>query len=54
MAVKNVGTLIREARTAKKLSQEQLAGSVDGLSGNDVGKAESELESLSAILSISL
>ena len=40
MAVKNVGTLIREARTAKKLSQEQLAGSVDGLSGNDVGKAE--------------
>ena len=40
MALKNVGTLIREARTAKKLSQEQLAGSVDGLSGNDVGKAE--------------
>lgn len=40
MAAKNVGTLIREARTAKKLSQEQLAGNVDGLSGNDVGKAE--------------
>ena len=40
MAVKNVGTLIREARTAKKLSQEQLASEVDGLTGNDVGKAE--------------
>ena len=40
MAAKNVGTLIREARTAKKLSQEQLAGAVDGISGSDVGKAE--------------
>ncbi len=40
MAVKKVGTLIREARTAKKLSQEQLAGEIDGLSGSDIGKAE--------------
>ena len=40
MAIKNVGTLIREARTAKKLSQEQLANGIDGLSGSDIGKAE--------------
>ena len=40
MAAKNVGTLIREARTAKKLSQEQLAGGIEGLSGSDIGKAE--------------
>ena len=40
MAAKKVGTLIREARTAKKLSQEQLAAQVDGLSGSDIGKAE--------------
>lgn len=40
MAVKKVGTLIREARTAKKLSQEQLASEINGLSGSDIGKAE--------------
>lgn len=40
MAVKKVGTLIREARTAKKLSQEQLASGINGLSGSDIGKAE--------------
>ena len=40
MAAKNVGTLIREARTSKKLSQELLAGGIEGLSGNDIGKAE--------------
>ena len=40
MAVKKVGTLIREARTAKKFSQEQLASEIDGLSGSDIGKAE--------------
>lgn len=40
MAIKNVGTLIREARTAKKLSQEQLANGIDGLSGSEIGKAE--------------
>ena len=36
----NVGTLIRDARTAKKLSQEQLASQIDGLSASDVSKAE--------------
>ena len=40
MAAKNVGTLIKEARTAKKYSQEQVASQVDGLSGSDLGKAE--------------
>ena len=40
MAGKKVGTLIREARTEKKLSQEQLASGIDGLSGSDIGKAE--------------
>ena len=40
MAVKKVGTLIREARTAKKCSQEQLASEINGLSGSDIGKAE--------------
>ncbi len=40
MAVKNKGTLIKEARTAKKLSQESLAAAIDGLSGSDIGKAE--------------
>ena len=40
MAVKNVGTLIKEGRTAKKLSQEQVASQIDGLSGPDIGKAE--------------
>ena len=40
MAVKKVGPLIREARTAKKLSQEQLASGIDGLSGSEIGKAE--------------
>ena len=38
--MKKVGTLIREARTAKKLSQEQLASEINGLSGSDIGKAE--------------
>ena len=40
MAVKKVGTLIREARTAKKYSQEQLASEINRLSGSDIGKAE--------------
>ena len=47
MAVKKVGTLIREARTAKKLSQEQLASGIDGLSGSDIGKAERGEKNLS-------
>lgn len=40
MAAKNVGTLILEARSAKKLSQTALANEVGGLSGSDIGKAE--------------
>ncbi len=40
MAAKNVGTLILEARTAKKISQTALASEVGGLSGSDIGKAE--------------
>lgn len=35
-----VGPLIKEARTKAKLSQEALAGQIDGLSASDVGKAE--------------
>ena len=40
MAVKNVGTLIREGRMAKNLSQEKLAGSIEGLTASDISKAE--------------
>lgn len=40
MAVKNVGTLIREARMAKGLSQEKLASGIDGLTASDISKAE--------------
>jgi len=35
-----VGPLIKEARTKAKLSQEALAGQIDGLSASDIGKAE--------------
>ena len=35
-----VGTLIREARTNAGLTQEQLAGKVEGLSASDISKAE--------------
>lgn len=35
-----VGTLIKEARAKAGLSQEKLAGLIDGLSASDVGKAE--------------
>lgn len=35
-----VGPLIKEARTKAKLSQESLAGQIDGLSASDLGKAE--------------
>ena len=60
MAAKNVGTLIREARTAKKISQEQLASEINGLSGNDIGKAErgekeltqTQLKSIAKVLGI--
>ena len=40
MAKKNVGTLIKEARTAAGLSQTALAEKVDGVSASDIGKAE--------------
>ncbi|MCR5136074.1 MAG: helix-turn-helix domain-containing protein [Oscillospiraceae bacterium] len=43
----NVGTLIKDARTAKKLSQEQLAAQIDGLSASDVSKAERGEKALS-------
>ena len=35
-----VGPLIKEARSKAKLSQEALASQIDGLSANDLGKAE--------------
>ena len=40
MAAKKVGTLIKEARTAAGLTQEQLARKVTGASATDVGKVE--------------
>ena len=36
---KKVGTLIKEARTAAGLTQEQLAKKISGLSAADIGKA---------------
>lgn len=35
-----VGPLIKQARTNAKLTQEQLASAVDGVSASDIGKAE--------------
>ena len=35
-----IGPLIKEARSKAKLSQETLASQIDGLSANDLGKAE--------------
>lgn len=35
-----VGTLIKEARTGAKLTQTQLAELIDGVSANDISKAE--------------
>ncbi len=35
-----VGPLIKEARTAAKLSQESLAKQIDGVTASDIGKAE--------------
>ena len=40
MATKKVGELIKEARTAAKLTQAQLAAEVTGLEAADIGKAE--------------
>ena len=40
MATKKVGTLIKEARTAAGLTQEQLARKISGLSASDISAAE--------------
>ena len=40
MAVKKVGTLIKEARTQADLTQEQLARKISGLSSSDISLAE--------------
>ena len=40
MATKKVGTLIKEARTAAGLTQEQLARKIAGLSASDISAAE--------------
>ena len=40
MAQKKVGELIKEARTKKGLSQEKLAGMIEGLSASELSKAE--------------
>ena len=40
MAAKNVGTLIKEARTNADLTQEQLARKISGLSASDISLAE--------------
>ena len=40
MAAKKVGTLIKEARTAAGLTQEQLARKIAGLSASDISAAE--------------
>ena len=40
MASKKVGTLIKEARTAADLTQEQLARRISGLSASDISLAE--------------
>ena len=40
MAQKKVGELIKEARTKKGLSQEKLAGMIDGLTASELSKAE--------------
>lgn len=51
MATKTVGELIKEARTAAKLSQTALAEKIEGLSASDLGKAErGEKELSQAIL----
>ena len=46
MAAKKVGTLIKEARTAAGLTQEQLAKKVTGASASDISKAERGLKNL--------
>lgn len=48
MAQKKVGGLIKEARTKKGLSQEKLAGMVEGLSASELSKAERGEKDLTA------
>ncbi len=48
MAQKKVGELIKEARTKKGLSQEKLAGMVEGLSASELSKAERGEKDLTA------
>lgn len=48
MAQKKVGELIKEARAKKGLSQEKLAGMVDGLSASELSKAERGEKDLTA------
>lgn len=46
MATKKVGTLIKEARTAAGMTQEQLARKISGLSANDISLAERDKKDL--------
>ena len=46
MASKKVGTLIKEARTAAGLTQEQLARRISGLSAGDISLAERHQKNL--------
>lgn len=48
MAQKKVGEMIKEARAKKGLSQEKLAGMVDGLSASELSKAERGEKDLTA------
>ena len=48
MAQKKVGELIKEARTKKGLSQEKLAGMIEGLSASELSKAERGEKDLTA------
>ena len=48
MAQKKVGELIKEARAKKGLSQEKLAGMIDGLSASELSKAERGEKDLTA------
>lgn len=46
MASKKVGTLIKEARLAAEMTQEQLARRISGLSASDISMAERGLKDL--------
>ena len=48
MAQKKVGELIKEARTKKGLSQDKLAGMIEGLSASELSKAERGEKDLTA------